>query len=1148
MEGLLSYKQNYSFVSTYYTVLRATMTQSESKAILLGLFVCSSWLYVCGGTCVPATNVSCPDVCICQYCDLPWPIKRLRVSCDSKKLNSVPQDIPLETVSLNLAKNNIGMLRRPGEISYLKNLYRLDLSYNQLDSNNIHSKTFDGLVELNNLILKFNRALKIIPNEWFRTLKNLWKVDLERAHVETISEDAFRFNTKLRFIVLRDNQIKTIEPGLFQNLPSLEKVLLQTNQLKYLPPDMFNGSVNTDELNVYNNKLTTISSDTGLQYMENLKRLSVYQNPLDCGCDLVWFRQWIGTNDVIVKPHNTTCASGVNLMKFNPDDLQCEFSVAMVTVSATMAFLILCLLITVLFSIRWRIRYKLYLLKLFCKGYIPIGHQEEPIGEYKYDIFISHSRKDENWVLNVLRPTLENPPYNYKLCLDFRDFIVGSCISENIIDAINESRKTAFVVTKDFIESEWCYFELEMVRQKMFEEHRDIAILILKEDVPANKMPGLLQYLMRRGNHIEWSDNRQGQKLFWKKMENSVKNTAINMEDTSRSRPEEDCIDILRKKCAFLYQFNSALTPVYINTKVTCAARTTQKSHASSKSRGYPQPGVISRSGVSVLYTIGSQTTDPYCQDISGLASLQVFVLLLFENTHSNGSVRAKYRNKMKLAGYMLCVLVFCRLSYAQGHGCVPAKNVTCPSICICQMCNSPKPAKRLWVDCGFKKLTSVPAKIPHETWSLDLSNNRIGRLNALAFSHLTNLTRLDLSYNLLDYNEMDSRIFEGLGNVDYLILKYNRAISTIKSEWFRPMYSMSKIDLQRANVEAISEDAFKHNINLRFVRLMENRINKIEPALFRNLPSLEKVLLQRNQLEYLPPDMFNGSKNTDELNVYNNRLTIISSSTGLQYMENLKRLSVYQNPLDCGCDLVWFRQWIDTNDVIVKPQNTTCASGVNLMKFNPEDLQCEFPVVMVTVAAAVGFLILCLLMTLLVTNRWRIRYRLYLLKLLCKGYIPIGDKEDPVGEYKYDIFISHSSKDENWVLNVLRPTLENPPYNYKLCLDFRDFIVGSCISENIIDAINESRKTAFVVTNEFIESEWCYFELEMVRQKMFEEHRDIAILILKEDVPANKMPGLLQYLMRRGNHIEWSDNRQGQKLFWKKMENSVKNTAINMA
>ena len=43
--------------------------------------------------------------------------------------------------------------------------------------------------------------------------------------------------------------------------------------------------------------------------------------------------------------------------------------------------------------------------------------------EYKYDVFISYSHKDEGWVVNTLLPALENA--GLKVCIDFRDFEAG---------------------------------------------------------------------------------------------------------------------------------------------------------------------------------------------------------------------------------------------------------------------------------------------------------------------------------------------------------------------------------------------------------------------------------------------------------------------------------------------------------------------------------------------------------------------------------------------------------------------------------------------------------------------------------------------------------------------------------------------------
>ena len=44
--------------------------------------------------------------------------------------------------------------------------------------------------------------------------------------------------------------------------------------------------------------------------------------------------------------------------------------------------------------------------------------------EFKYDVFISYSHKDEEWVVNTLLPRLENA--GLKVCIDYRDFNVGT--------------------------------------------------------------------------------------------------------------------------------------------------------------------------------------------------------------------------------------------------------------------------------------------------------------------------------------------------------------------------------------------------------------------------------------------------------------------------------------------------------------------------------------------------------------------------------------------------------------------------------------------------------------------------------------------------------------------------------------------------
>jgi TIR domain-containing protein len=77
--------------------------------------------------------------------------------------------------------------------------------------------------------------------------------------------------------------------------------------------------------------------------------------------------------------------------------------------------------------------------------------------ESKYDVFISYSHKDEEWVVSTLLPRLENA--GLKVCIDYRDFDVGTPSIVNMENAVETSRHTVTVLTPNWINSEWSDFE-----------------------------------------------------------------------------------------------------------------------------------------------------------------------------------------------------------------------------------------------------------------------------------------------------------------------------------------------------------------------------------------------------------------------------------------------------------------------------------------------------------------------------------------------------------------------------------------------------------------------------------------------------------------------------------------------------------------
>jgi tetratricopeptide (TPR) repeat protein len=74
-----------------------------------------------------------------------------------------------------------------------------------------------------------------------------------------------------------------------------------------------------------------------------------------------------------------------------------------------------------------------------------------------YDVFISYSHADEDWVCDWLLPRLEAARLH--TCVDFRDFDVGVPILVNLERAVDASRHTLLVLTPSWVASEWANFE-----------------------------------------------------------------------------------------------------------------------------------------------------------------------------------------------------------------------------------------------------------------------------------------------------------------------------------------------------------------------------------------------------------------------------------------------------------------------------------------------------------------------------------------------------------------------------------------------------------------------------------------------------------------------------------------------------------------
>ncbi|XP_049540929.1 toll-like receptor 13 [Anopheles darlingi] len=128
---------------------------------------------------------------------------------------------------------------------------------------------------------------------------------------------------------------------------------------------------------------------------------------------------------------------------------------------------------------------------------------------------------------------------------------------------------------------------------------------------------------------------------------------------------------------------------------------------------------------------------------------------------------------------------------------------------------------------------------------------------------------------------------------------------------------------------------------------------------------------------------------------------------------------------------------------------------------------------------------------------------------------IPGGDL------FVYDVFVSYSENDRSWVLNELLPNLERSE-DIAVCLHERDFKVGVSILENIIHCMDRSRTLLLVMSESFLLSHWCQFEMHLAQHRLLETRREHLILVLLEEIPKMKRPKTLHYLMKTKTYIRW--------------------------
>lgn len=420
-------------------------------------------------------EMTCPEGCGC-YHDQSW--RSNIVDCSLQDVQQVPERIPMDATQVYLDGN---------------------------DLKNLSSHSFIGR-------------------------KHLQVLYVNASNVKTLDNGTFSGLTRLTALHLQDNLLEALRGNEFQGLQGVRELYLHNNKLKYIHQHTFATLMHMETLTLQNNRLTNFPV---WRLVDNpyLNRVSLASNRWSCQCQFVEsFFIWLNGNerkavdgkDIKCFPEDADDGeAGAFITEFNVTTCMNSTSSSTViqpivlgnllhpVIAIVISFVVVVLLV-LCFLYRGALR-----VWVFTRCGFRLCHKATTMDDRDklYDAFVSYSSKDEAWVNQVLAGELERGERPYRVCLHYRDFPVTAYIADTIVEAVESSRRTIMVLSKNFIENEWCRFQFKSAHHEVFKKGRQRLIVVVLGEIPSRDLDPDLRLYLKTNTCIKASDSH-----FWDKL------------------------------------------------------------------------------------------------------------------------------------------------------------------------------------------------------------------------------------------------------------------------------------------------------------------------------------------------------------------------------------------------------------------------------------------------------------------------------------------------------------------------------------------------------------------------------------------------------------------------------------------------------
>jgi len=418
-------------------------------------------------------RMQCPEGCACYHDNL-W--SNNIIQCSLRGHQDVPALIPMDATTVYLDGNNMTELVNPG---------------------------FIGRRRIRSVFLNSSMIRKV-TNFSLEGLTEVRVLHLEDNHIEELAGNEFAGLTKLTELFLQNNYLAAIGAQTFASLASLTVLRLDGNLLTNFPAwDLINNPL---LVGVY---LAGNMWDCDCEflrpfraYQRKLGSKVIDRNDLRCVAD--HFR-----GEAVTQMENIICGDHV-IPDFQSRNVT-PLDYTPILVSVLLAVLMIVIGYLLAFTFRRNIKECLY-----SRSNCSSGVKNNTIYSAKdklFDVFISYSVEDRDFVEQSFAPNLEHGTTSYRLCLHQRDFPPTTPVFDTVSVAVESSARALVVLSRSYLSSQWSQIRTPFINSIMTNNTK--VVFIQLDDVSPDEISAFqdFKHLLEDSPLVKWGDPG-----FWNKL------------------------------------------------------------------------------------------------------------------------------------------------------------------------------------------------------------------------------------------------------------------------------------------------------------------------------------------------------------------------------------------------------------------------------------------------------------------------------------------------------------------------------------------------------------------------------------------------------------------------------------------------------